>query len=111
MTNLIQRKLSFTENFYGFRIKVEFNCNPKTDTPKSQYDYEINFVSATTAYENVDIHLLAGAVEKINIKMSEQITERAHKLYMDEEVKHQAYLRKMRGSSTCEHSELAQVNC
>lgn len=111
MTKLISRKLSFTENFYGFRLKVEFNCNPKTNTPKSQYDYSIDFVSATTAYENVDVHLLAGAIEKINYKVSEAITERAHKLYMDEEVAHQKWLREMRGGNTCEHSDLIQQHC
>jgi len=111
MAKLIKRKLNFTENFYGFRLKVEFTCDPKTNTPKSQYDYSIDFVSATTAYENVDIHLLAGSIEKINLKISEQITERAHKLYMDEEVAHQKWLREMRGSSACQHSDLIQQTC
>ncbi len=108
---LIKRKLSFTENFNGFRIKVEFNCDPKTNTPKSNYDYNIDFLSATTTTEHVDIHLLTNSIERINYKMQEAILEKAHKLYMDEEVAHQKWLREYRGSSTCEHSDLAQQNC
>jgi hypothetical protein len=111
MKTLIKRNLSFTEIFNGFKIKVEFVADPKTNTPQSNYDYEVNFLAATTAIESVDIHLLARGIESINIKISEAITSRVHNLYMVEEIAHQKWLRNYRASEGCEHSDLAQANC
>ncbi len=84
MTNLPTKKLSFKETFSGFHIYVEFTAKPRNNKPQSNYDYDVEFVSANTCYENVDIHLLAGAIERINTQMSVKITENVHGLYQKE---------------------------
>ena len=82
MANLQQRRLSFKEVFAGFNLKVDFYCTPRNDDPRTIYDYGVDFISATTTYEHVDIHLLAAAMEKIDLLIQAAILRKAHSLYI-----------------------------
>lgn len=111
MANLIKRKLNFKESFYGFNLKVEFMAQPRVENPKSLHDYECDFVSLTTTHESVDVHLLAGAIGKINDAVSIKIQEKVHGLYMAEQLAQEKWERNLYRSSTCEHSDAVQANC
>lgn len=82
MTKLQQRKLKFHEIFLGFALNIEFLCKPKKNDPREIHDYEIEFVSAKTSHQYIDIHQLCRSMERVEFEIQKAIMNKAHSLYI-----------------------------